>query len=524
MSGCSTRQMTAVAPSHWSGPRLRMTTRRYATRSCLVPGDSNGAATEKKVIAEFPANSRYVRETKSPWWTRPANPNDHQYDVKSGKGVELKTGTPYSFVVAAVKGTDRAEAPSVQGIPGPNWINWNQMNNLLLVLLFGGVVFWSIKTARRREIFLRRIPGLDAVDEAIGRATELGKPILYLTGAGDMSEPSTIAAAVILGRVGKRVAAYETQLMVPHRDPIVMAVCQEVTKQSYLEAGKPDVFKEDSNFFITTDQFSYTAAVDGLMLRRRPAANFFMGSYFAESLLLTETGASTGAIQIAGTDSDHQLPILRHDLRLHVDRRGAVRRQRVSVARAGSGRHPAGTGYRKRVYSDRDRAGSGAGDDRRAVQYGLPDGPARSLQGSEMIFLRRQLPLLITFVTGILFIGQYYVPHPASEQMLTTVSKWLQIIGGFALVLGITSLFHQHAVKIRRKEPGWGYSFVLYAGMIGTIAIGLWMNGKESVNGSMTPFGWIYSYHLGASAGDDVCDLGVLHRLSGLSLVSGAEP
>ncbi|MFM7841322.1 MAG: DUF6754 domain-containing protein, partial [Nitrospira sp.] len=71
---------------------------------------------------------------------------------------------------------------------------------------------------------------------------------------------------------------------------------------------KPDVFKEDSNFFITTDQFSYTAAVDGIMLRKKPAANFFMGSYFAESLLLTETGASTGAIQIAGTDSDHQLP------------------------------------------------------------------------------------------------------------------------------------------------------------------------------------------------------------------------
>src|SRR5207245_8269800 len=65
---------------------------------------------------------------------------------------------------------------------------------------------------------------------------------------------------------------------------------------------------EDSNFFITGDQFSYTAAVDGIMLREKPAANFYMGSYFAESLLLTETGAGTGAIQIAGTDSDHQLP------------------------------------------------------------------------------------------------------------------------------------------------------------------------------------------------------------------------
>src|SRR4029079_13443416 len=165
-----------------------------------------------------------------------------------------------------------------------------------------------IYAAKRREIFLRRIPGLDAVDEAIGRATELGKPILYLTGAGDLSEPSTLAAAVILGRVATRVASYETDLLVPHRDPIVMAVCQEITKQAYLEAGKPDAYKEDSNFFITEDQFSYTAAVDGIMLRRKPAANFFMGSYFAEALLLTETGASTGAIDIAGTASDRPLP------------------------------------------------------------------------------------------------------------------------------------------------------------------------------------------------------------------------
>lgn len=111
-----------------------------------------------------------------------------------------------------------------------------------------------------------------------------------------------------------------------------------------------------------------------------------------------------------------------------------------------------------------------------------------------MIFLKRQLPLLITLVTGLLFTAQYYVPHPASEQLLTTVNKWIQIIGGFALVLGVTSLFHLHAVRIRRREPGWGYSGVLYAGMLGTIVIGLWANGKEAVDGAMTAFGWIYNY------------------------------
>ncbi|MDH5641974.1 MAG: hypothetical protein OEY28_11830 [Nitrospira sp.] len=261
-----------------------------------------------KVIEEFPSRTHYVRDSEWTWWTRPAAEDQHLFTLRTGKTIELKNGTAYSVAVAVVSGEQRLFSGTVQSAPEPNWLNWNQINNLLLALLFGGIIFVSIGLAKKRDMFLRRIPGLDAVDEAIGRSTELGKPILYLTGGHDMSDPSTIAAAVILGRVAKRAAAYETDLMVPHREPITMAVCQEITKQAYLEAGKPDLYKEDSNFFITSDQFSYTAAVDGIMLRKKPAANFFMGAYFAESLLLTETGASTGAIQIAGTDSDHQLP------------------------------------------------------------------------------------------------------------------------------------------------------------------------------------------------------------------------
>lgn len=260
------------------------------------------------VITEFPANSKYVKDTKTAWWTRNVEKTWHQVVIKSAKGIEIRDDQPYAVAVAIVQGDRRAFSPVQVATPRANWFNWNQLNNLIIAVSFGGLVFYTISHAKRNNIFLRRIPGLDAVDEAIGRATELGKPILYLTGAHDLHDPSTIAAAVILGKVAKRAALYETELMVPHREPITMAVCQEITKQAYLEAGKPDLFKEDANFFITADQFSYTAAVDGIMLRKKPAANFFMGAYFAESLLLTETGASTGAIQIAGTDSDHQLP------------------------------------------------------------------------------------------------------------------------------------------------------------------------------------------------------------------------
>ena len=60
--------------------------------------------------------------------------------------------------------------------------------------------------------------------------------------------------------------------------------------------------------YVTDDQFAYAAGVNGIMLREKPAAVFFQGKFYAESLILAETGNSIGAIQIAGTGSSSQIP------------------------------------------------------------------------------------------------------------------------------------------------------------------------------------------------------------------------
>ena len=112
-----------------------------------------------------------------------------------------------------------------------------------------------------------------------------------------------------------------------------------------------------------------------------------------------------------------------------------------------------------------------------------------------MIVLKRQLPLAITFIMGVTFALQYYVPHPVSEEAITHLSKWMQIISGFALALGLASLFQVHAVKIKRQVAGWGYSVILYVAMLVTITVGLfWGQGQTKVDGAQTAFGWIYDY------------------------------
>ncbi len=172
------------------------------------------------------------------------------------------------------------------------------------------IMLYEVKLAKNSSepIFLRTIPGLKAVEEAVGRSTEMGRPILYVPGIMDMNEVETVAGVVVLGHVANMTAQYETELDVPVARAIVMQSARQVTKEAYLTQGRPEMFNEDMVHYITDDQFAYAAAVNGIMQRDEPAACLYMGKFFAESLLFAETGNSIGAIQIAGTGSQTQIP------------------------------------------------------------------------------------------------------------------------------------------------------------------------------------------------------------------------
>ena len=144
--------------------------------------------------------------------------------------------------------------------------------------------------------------------EAVGRATEMGKPVLFIPGLQEIDEIETIAGISILGRVARITARYDTPLMVPVRYPMVLAAGQEVVEQAYIEEGKPDAYNKDIVRYVAGEQFAFTATVNGIMMRDRPATNIYMGAFFAESLLLSETGNAAGSIQIAGTAQPAQLP------------------------------------------------------------------------------------------------------------------------------------------------------------------------------------------------------------------------
>lgn len=223
----------------------------------------------------------------------------------------VERGRPYRYAVAAVSEfgvSENAEAADAV-IPSMDWFRQDRgWLAIMIVVICGSVVAFIVVARSGRSLYVRRIPGLEAVDEAVGRATEMGRSCLFVPGIQDINDIQTVAGLTILSRVSTLTAEYGAGLTVPTSRSLVMTTARETVAASYLAAGRPDEYREDDIYYLTDEQFGYVASVTATMMEERPAACFYMGSFFAESLILAETGNAVGAIQVAGTAQPSQLP------------------------------------------------------------------------------------------------------------------------------------------------------------------------------------------------------------------------
>jgi hypothetical protein len=191
----------------------------------------------------------------------------------------------------------------------PVWFDSAKLPTLIAALIAIAVVLYTTYHRTSRAKYRPRpIEGLRAIDDAIGRATEMARPVLFTPGwGGDIQRPTTIASLNMLGQVAEKTAQYDCRLLFPTHDPVIQSVAQEVVRESYARAGFVDRFREEDIRFVSSSQFGYAAAVEGMISRQQPAAVLLLGTFEAESLIMAETGNTVGAIQIAGTDSTIQL-------------------------------------------------------------------------------------------------------------------------------------------------------------------------------------------------------------------------
>ncbi len=242
-------------------------------------------------------------------WRKVAEPSAGETSFVD-RTVEL--GWTYNYRVCAVDNQGEASSWIVsQSLVKPTMQIFDMSKAWLAIfmILFGGFVAYFINEARSgKKLWVRKIAGLEAIDEAVGRATEMGRPVLFVAGIQDINEIQTLAGLTVLSRVAKTAAEYGAQIEVPTCRSLVMAAARETVEAAYLAAGAPDSYQPDKIHYLTDEQFAFVAGVTGYMVREEPAACIYMGGFYAESLILAETGNHIGAIQVAGTAMPSQLP------------------------------------------------------------------------------------------------------------------------------------------------------------------------------------------------------------------------
>jgi hypothetical protein len=225
-----------------------------------------------------------------------------------GDGIQPKVPANFRLQALDVTGNILAEK-EVTAVAKAQWFNTNKISLLIMAIILTAAIVYYIFSARSgKELYIRKIAGLESIDESVGRATEMGRPILFIPGTLDLDDMQTISGLSILSKLAERAAEYEARLIVPVCRSMVLSTAKEVVKEAYLRAGRPDAYDPDAVFYLTDDQFGFVAGVDGIIVREKPAANFFLGAFYAESLILAETGFASGSIQTAGTAMPSQLP------------------------------------------------------------------------------------------------------------------------------------------------------------------------------------------------------------------------
>lgn len=180
----------------------------------------------------------------------------------------------------------------------PGIISGRFIGLLLNLTIFLAVIYY---TTGQKKIYIRRVAGLDAIEEAVGRAAEMGKPVVASYGIGGFTY-WTLAGLAILAHIAKLTARTGTRLIVPtggaDASLIVRPVAEEIVKTAYTIEGVPDQFNPDDLPFLSGQQYAYVGGYVGIMQRTRPASVIMTGSHASEAMNIAETSNAVGAITI----------------------------------------------------------------------------------------------------------------------------------------------------------------------------------------------------------------------------------
>ena len=175
----------------------------------------------------------------------------------------------------------------------------------ILFMLTLALIYIGIWLARKgKTLSIKTISCVEALDEAVGRASEMGTSVWFGTGnAGLDGQYATmnIAALSILGRVAELCGKYGVFLQYMCNIPHMLPISQDLIKEGYTKGGRPELYTDDMSIYVGASQSALVAATQGYLLDQKPSVVMIFGATMYEMLNTLAFGSRIGALMLAGT-------------------------------------------------------------------------------------------------------------------------------------------------------------------------------------------------------------------------------
>lgn len=180
-------------------------------------------------------------------------------------------------------------------------------NVALVILAFTWIVaYWMMSRAAGGKVpYVRNIPAFDAIEEAVGRASEMGKPVHLTTGhsgGGLYTKHSAdhLAGLSLLNHVAKKCASTGTNLIATVAFSEMIPVAEDVIRYSAIAAGVPEFYQDGMVRFASDNWLGYD--MYAMRMATESAANIMVGAMDTTSFSIIGPGGSIGgAINIGGS-------------------------------------------------------------------------------------------------------------------------------------------------------------------------------------------------------------------------------
>jgi len=113
--------------------------------------------------------------------------------------------------------------------------------------------------------------------------------------------------------------------------------------------------------------------------------------------------------------------------------------------------------------------------------------------------MRREIPLIITSVAGLVFAISYFIPHQPFGESESMFGDWVSIVQAFAIWLGALNLLKVSVEKIQHRREGWRYGIIIIVSLLVTLVVGfydgfsgLMQEPQVSFRDPGTNFDWLF--------------------------------